>query len=183
MPVPGEEEVALVLARPDTSRPTGVRDRALLETAYGTAARLQELTRLRVGDLDLRGGTVRLLGKGNRERVAPLGRQAVQWLGRYLREARPALLRNRESEALWIGRSGRALGYAAVRTVLRVHSRGAVSPHGLRRACATHMLRAGAHPVQIQALLGHASLRSLRHYLKVTIAELAAMHAASRLGS
>ena len=188
MPVPSEEEVRRVLEACDVSTPLGVRNRALLETAYGTGARIRELWRLRPRDLDLDGQTVRLLGKGERERVVPLGAQAARWVGRYLNEARPALLRERSCEALWIGAGGRPMGYHGLRLAFKVHSRAEgirtpITPHALRRACATQMLRNGAHPVQIQMLLGHADLRNLSQYLKVTITEMRAAHERSGPGS
>ena len=160
----------------------------MLETAYGTAGRLQELVRVRIPDLDLAQGTVRLLGKGSRERVVPVGAPAQEWLRAYLEHARPALLDGAQTDALWVSYSGRPLDYVAVRTVFRRHVSTAkleipVTPHSCRRACASHMLRRGAHPVQIQALLGHASMRCLSQYLGVTITEIRRMHEQSKPGA
>jgi len=188
LPVPSEADIRTLLAQPDTSAPLGVRDRALLETAYGTAGRLQELVRVRIPDLDLAQGTVRLLGKGSRERVVPQGAPAQDWLRAYLEHARPALLDGAQTDALWVSYSGRPLDYVAVRTVFRRHVSTAkleipVTPHSCRRACASHMLRRGAHPVQIQALLGHASMRCLSQYLGVTITEIRRMHEQSKPGA
>ena len=186
VPVASEGEIAALLAVPDVSTPLGLRNRALLEVAYGTAARLDELTRMKLADLDLAHGTVRIMGKGEKERVVPLGRTAADWLGRYLREVRPRLAR-KETPHLWWGSNGSALGGQSIGNAVRACARKAgtatrITPHGLRRACVTHMLAAGAHPVQLQMLLGHASLAHLSAYLRVNFRELKLMHEGSRLG-
>ena len=185
MPVPSEEDIEKLLQHPNTATSVGMRDRALLETAYGTGARLGELHSMTVARLHLSDGTTRLHGKGNRERVVPLGRMAVEWLEGYMTEARPKLLGSRVCDELWIGQGGEPLGYMGVRCVVLAHARGAgiappIGPHALRRACATHMLRNGADPIQIQHLLGHASLKTLSHYLRVTIADLQSAHQKTR---
>ena len=184
--VPSEEEMQALLAAPEVSTPRGVRDRAVMETAYATALRQGELVALRVGSVDLDARTVRIMGKGRRERMAPLGSQAALWLARYLADARPRIHEGAE-EALWVGLKG-PLSAEGVTAIFLRHSRTAgISPpirtHAVRRACATHMLRAGAGPAELQALLGHASLRHLSQYLAVTITELRRMHERSRLGA
>jgi len=185
--VPSEEEVARLLAAPHTSTDVGCRDRALLETAYATGARRAELRSMRLVDLDGANGTVRLSGKGGKERVVPLGRGAGRWVERYLAAPRARLLAGRRSDALWIARNGLPMGYSSFHTMLHRHSgavglQGRLTMHSLRRACATHMLRRGASPVEIQHLLGHASMRHLSAYLRLTIPELHEVHARSRLG-
>lgn len=187
LPVPGADELRRLLAVPNAATPFGVRDRALLETAYATGARREELVTLDATAVDLVNGTVRVLGKGRRERVLPLTRPAVAWLGRYTARARPALLKGKLDEpALWIDLHGTRLLSPGVAEVVKKHARAArlrgVTPHTLRRACATHLLQGGAHPVFVQQLLGHASLRHLAHYLRMTIAELKATHARSKPG-
>lgn len=185
---PTVEQVAALLAQPDIATPTGVRDRAFIEVAYYTGGRLSELAGLTLHDLHLDDGLLRVLGKGCRERMAPLGREAVQWLRRYLADARPRLARGRAGEEprLWIGRNGHPIQGGGLRMLLRAHSLQAglpvLSPHSLRRACATHLLRNGAHPVQIQTLLGHTDLSSLSQYLRLTIRDIRRMHAASKVG-
>jgi len=186
MPVPSEEEMRALLAAPDVTKPAGVRSRAILEVAYSTAARLAELTRLKLGDLDLDSGTVRLLGKGSRERVAPLGAAAVEWTRKYVAEVRSRHARP-GTAALWVTPGGEPLSSESVGQAVRTCARKAgtvtpITPHAIRRACATHMLGHGAHPVQLQMLLGHASLRHLSQYLRVSFHELRAMHERSRLG-
>ncbi len=186
-PVPSEADVTRLLAQPDTATPLGIRDRALLETAYGTGARREELTTLRLPDVDLTGGTLRIRGKGGSERMVPLGREARHWLARYLAEIRPNLPEAADNSALWLDGLGEPLGYGGLREVIRRHALRAeltvpVTPHSLRRACATHMLQRGAHPAQIQQLLGHANLESLDRYLRLAIADLKSAHARSAPG-
>ena len=175
-----------LLDAPDVRMARGLRTRAILEVAYGTGARLEELSRMKLGDLDLANGTVRILGKGSRERVVPLGRGAIEWVRRYAAEARG---RHAEgaSAALWLKDGGRPLGSQGISRSIQVCVRKAgvttpTTPHAIRRACATHMLRRGAHPVQLQMLLGHASLRHLSAYLRVSFHEMHAVHQRSRLG-
>jgi integrase/recombinase XerD len=187
LPVPSPEQVAQLLAQPDTATEFGVRDRTLLETAYSTGVRREELGRLTMPDVDLEHETLRIVGKGGRERVVPLGRIACHWLERYLTQARPPLLAGVDSTALWVGSRGRQLHYAALPLILRRYVRMArlttpITLHSLRRACVTHMLEQGAHPVHLQQLLGHAGLRSLSQYLRLSIRGLRQTHAQSKPG-
>jgi integrase/recombinase XerD len=187
LPVPGAAELRRLLAAPNAATPFGVRDRALLETAYATGARREELVSLDATAVDLVNGTVRVVGKGRRERVLPLTRPAVAWLNRYTTRARPALLKGQLDEpALWIDLHGARLSPHGLDVVVKKHATAAkvrgVTPHTLRRACATHLLQGGAHVVFVQQLLGHATLRHLAHYLRMTIAELKATHARSKPG-
>ena len=133
--------------------------------------------------------TVRVWGKGSRERLLPLGRAAMEALQAYLGAPRDALLARAPAaavEALWIGTGGRALGGRGLAGILRRHSLAAglppITPHGLRRACATHMLRHGAHPARIQAFLGHATARHLPAYLRLSITDIQQMHRAAPPG-
>jgi integrase/recombinase XerD len=185
--VPAEKEVKKLLAQPDVSTPRGLRDRAFMETAYSTGARREELCALSIFDPDLKEGRLRILGKGKKERVVPLGKHAVYWIGQYLKHARPKLLKGRvDQTALWIGFKGRKLDATAIAAQMGNYSAQAgiprISPHSLRRACVTHMLRGGAHPVQLQMLLGHASLNMLSQYLRVSITEMMKMHKNSKPG-
>jgi integrase/recombinase XerD len=187
LPVPSPEEVARLLDQPDVSTDRGVRDRTLLETAYSTGARREELSRLTVSDVDLEHETLRLVGKGGRERVVPLGRVAHQWVERYLVEARPRLLAGVDTTALWVGGRNGQLQYAVLPLILRRYVRKArlttpITLHSLRRACVTHMLEHGAHPVHLQQLLGHSGLRNLSQYLRLSIRELRKTHARSKPG-
>ncbi len=187
LPVPGAAELRRLLAAPNAATPFGVRDRALLETAYATGARREELVSLDATAVDLVNGTVRVVGKGRRERVLPLTRPAVAWLNRYTTRARPTLLKGQLDEpALWIDLHGARLSPHGLDCIVKKHATAAqlrgVTPHTLRRACATHLLQGGAHVVFVQQLLGHATLRHLAHYLRMTIAELKATHARSKPG-
>lgn len=183
--VPTEEEVKRLLAQPDVSTPRGIRDRAMLEMFYATGARLEELARMNLAAVDRTQGAIRVMGKGRKERMLPLGRHARHWLDTYLRDARPRFSRRDPDEpALWVGRYGRRLQRENIQVLLRHYAQQAalrplISPHALRRACATHMLRRGAHPVQIQMLLGHATLENLSHYLRVTMTDLHKAYARS----
>ena len=185
--VPSEEQVKALLAQPDVATPVGIRDRAFMETLYSTGARLQELMALAVSDVDLERGTLRLMGKGRRERVVPLGRQGVYWIQRYLVEARPKMLINTDEPALWVAfQTKRKASGQALQMRMKGYCKAAglplMLPHAIRRACATHMLRNGAHPVQIQMLLGHAGLSTLSQYLRVTITDLKKVHRGSKPG-
>lgn len=186
-PVPTEEEMRVLLNAPDVSTGTGKRNRALLETAYSAGLRRAELCNLTVSCLDLEDGRVRVMGKGQRERVVPLGADAVRWLRIYLREVRAKHATEESGDALWITMTGRPLGYQALQEmVLRYHKASGISTHvglhSLRRACATHMLRHGAPAASIRLLLGHSSMRHLSEYLRVTISDLKKAHEQSRLG-
>ena len=187
--VPSREQVLRLLQQPDTQTPLGVRNRALLELFYGSGARLAEAVGVNVGDLDLTAGTVRIRGKGAKERVIPLSRPARQWIERYLSGSRGKLLSLfSPHDALWISYRGNRLGREAVERVLHKCSVDAgispgIAPHALRRAMATHMLQNGANPVVIQQILGHASLCHLSQYLQLTITDLHAMHRKSLPGA
>jgi integrase/recombinase XerD len=186
--VPTEEEIARVLAQPDLSKLWGLRDRAMLEVLYSTGARRAELARLTLDDVDLGNGTVRLFGKGKKERIVPVGRMAVHWLRRYLAEARPQQAGKHAGNALWLGKRRKGIGPQMVAVNLRLYARKAglspafFSPHAFRRACATHMLRHGAHPMMLHQLLGHSSLKTLRPYLRLTIQDLIETHHHSVVG-
>ena len=186
-PVPTEEEMVRLLAQPDTTTDGGLRDRALLETAYSTGLRRAELIGLSVSDVNLEHETLQITGKGGRERVVPLGGTARHWLSRYLAQARPRLVANEPIAALWVTPRAQPLSYQALIPMLRRYARRAgiatpITPHSLRRACATHLLGHGAHPAHLQLLLGHAGLRHLGQYLQLSITELRATHARSRPG-
>lgn len=188
MPVPSEQEIKQLLMQADQTTPTGIRDRAMMETLYSAGTRLAELVGMDIGHVDIRQGRARIFGKGSKERVVPLGRQAVLWIGAWLKEARPHLCGIRPDErALWLGKNGGRINPLIVERLLQGYSVKAglsptITPHSLRRACATHMLRNGAHPVKIQMLLGHATLKTLGQYLRTTIVDMQKMHKGSKPG-
>ena len=187
LPVPSEEDIRLMLAGPDTTTAMGIRARALLETMYGTGARMGETALMTVACLDLAAGTARLMGKGRRERVVPLGASAVRWIRRYLESSRPAWLAGGDCESLWVGLRGALTKMGLTAIVVRYGTAEGlpfrIGPHALRRACATHMLRNGASPLLIQQLLGHSSMRYLSQYLQVTIQEIRDMHRQTQPGT
>jgi len=191
LPVPSEAELRRLLGQPAVTTPVGVRDRAIIEVGYCCALRREELARLTLRDTDFIQRSLRVMGKGSRERMLPLGEEAFGWLRRYVEDSRPALLRRRADAAaldvLWISNDGKPFGGQGISVMLKKHGRAAdlsvsITPHTLRRACATHMLRNGAHPVQIQMLLGHATMRHLAQYLRLTITDIKKMHARSKPG-
>jgi integrase/recombinase XerD len=142
---------------------------------------------LNILDPDLKQGTLRVMGKGSTERVVPVGKKALIWLKRYLKQVHPQFCRSPDEQALWISKNtGKRLSYARVDKLIREYAKdaglGVLSTHGIRRACATHMLQNGAHPVEIQLLLGHGGLKHLGQYLRVTVTEMKTMHQRSKPG-
>jgi integrase/recombinase XerD len=142
-----------------------------------------ELVRLTVQDLDLQQGLVRLFGKGDKERLVPIGKEASHWLNRYMTEARPQLLKDKKTTALWLSsHGGGPLSYVAIYRQLRTLTRqgglprSMLTPHNLRRACTTHLLEHGASPLLLQELLGHERLATLSQYVSQTIAQIKTTH-------
>jgi integrase/recombinase XerD len=184
----GEDEVKRLLAQPCVTTALGIRDRAILEIGYSCALRRNELASLGIFDPDLDRQTLRVMGKGSKERVLPLGKHATYWLGQYLRRVRPQLAETCIDEsALWIGRRARPLSGQGIAVMLKGYGLAAglkahITPHVLRRSCVTHMLDHGAHPVQLQLMLGHSGMRHLSNYLRMSIRDVKAMHHASNPG-
>ena len=182
-PVISTKDAEKLLAGPNTSVPMGVRDRAILEVLYGTGLRRAELVGLSVFDVDLAGGVLRVQhGKGGKERLVPLGKEAQKWLKLYLEKVRPLLARRmhgREGEmALFLARHGRALDCRALtRLVAALAQATGVrgSCHALRRTMATELLRGGAQLVEVGAILGHARLTATQRYIKVAAGDLRQM--------
>ena len=188
-PVLTEREVNKLLAGPDLTRTWGVRDRALLETLYSTGVRRAEAVSLTVFDVDLERATLRVKGKGRKQRLIPLGKHAVKFLRLYLNDARPRMLPKftPPPELLWLDRNRTGIGGPGISHILKHYGELAkitkpVNTHTLRRTCATHLLRGGAHPAVVAQLLGHASLNTLSHYLQTTITDLMKAHAQTKPG-
>lgn len=165
-------EVDALLEVPDPATARGQRDRAMLELMYACGLRVSELCGLRLGDVRRDPGLVRVLGKGSKERLVPVGRSAITYLERYLDQARGQLLRDRESPYLFVGlrrpRVSRAAFWRDLRGwALRAGIRKTVSPHKLRHSFATHLLQGGADLRAVQAMLGHASIGTTQIYTHV----------------
>jgi integrase/recombinase XerC len=166
-------EVEALLAVPDVSTPPGMRDRAIIEVLYGAGLRVSELVNMDVGDVNLSQAQVRVVGKGNKERIGLLGRPAVQAVRMYLEQGRPALLGRRSGNALWLNQRGGRLTVRGVAMMLDQAGRKAgitthISPHVLRHSFATHLLDGGADLRVVQELLGHASLTTTQTYTHVS---------------
>ena len=170
------EEVDRLLALPDLSAPLGIRDKAILEVLYSTGLRVSELVGLRVGDLEMRMGCVRCVGKGSKERLVPVGRKALAAVEQYLRDARPELRRRRQAAPaqpyLFVNRLGEKLSRVGIWKILagygrRVGSRVKLTPHKLRHSFATHLLERGADLRSVQMMLGHADISTTQIYTHV----------------
>jgi integrase/recombinase XerD len=177
-----EAEVERLLAAPDVQSPEGLRDKAMLELMYATGLRVSELVGLRVDEVNLRQGALRVRGKGGKDRVVPLGEEAQHWLERYLKQARPALLAGAVRPDLFVSRRRAGLTRQAFWQIVVRHAGGAgiaqrVSPHGLRHAFATHLLNHGADLRSLQMLLGHASVSTTQIYTLVAREALKRLHA------
>ncbi len=176
-----ETEVDALLAAPDCDSDIGIRDRAMLEVLYAAGVRISELVDLDLPFVNLRQGLVRVRGKGGKERLAPLGDQALDWLMRWRDGPRRRWQRDPGQEALFLSARGRRLTRQAVWYRIRAHARNAgilkpVSPHKLRHSFATHMLDHGADLRVVQLLLGHADLATTQIYTHVARARLRHLH-------
>ncbi len=169
------EEMRRLLEAPSPATPQGLRDRAILETLYASGVRVSELVGLDVGDLDLRRGEMRVIGKGDKERVALLGEPALRALRRYLAKGRPALARpSRPARALFLNRMGGRLSARSVSSIVARAGRTAglsrrVTPHLLRHTFATHLLDGGADLRAVQELLGHENIATTQVYTHVSM--------------
>lgn len=170
-----------LLESPDPSTPLGMRDRAILELLYATGVRVSELTGLDVGSVDLPGGTIRVMGKGSRERIVPMHPAAVRRLREYLATGRPALAGQEPSDAFFLNRLGTRLTSGGVRRMLEKHltavgASAQITPHDLRHSFATHLLEGGADLRTVQELLGHVALSTTQIYTHVSTKHLRDVH-------
>nr|WP_282450655.1 site-specific tyrosine recombinase XerD [Marinobacter xestospongiae] len=176
-----EEEVEALLSEPDVEIPLELRDRAMLEILYGCGLRVTELVTLRVDQVNLRQGVVRVTGKGGKDRLVPLGEEAVDWLLSYLNQGRDVLLKGQASDDLFPGNRARAMTrqtfwHRVKRYAARAGIHKPLSPHTLRHAFATHLLNHGADLRVVQMLLGHADLSTTQIYTHVARHRLKTLH-------
>ena len=178
-----ESEIEGLLAAPDIDTPLGLRDRAMLELMYAAGLRVSELVNLPATAINLRQGVLRVMGKGSKERLVPLGEEAQHWLERYLAQARPRLAGARALAPLFLATSGEAPSRQQFWVLVKRYAGavgiepGKVSPHGLRHSFATHLLNHGADLRALQMLLGHSSLSTTQIYTLVAREQLKQLHA------
>jgi len=178
-----EQDVELLLQAPDVDTPLGMRDRTMLEVLYASGLRVSELVGLSVAQVSLDMGVVRVMGKGSKERLVPLGEEALDWLRRYLAESRPALLQQQQSNAMFVTARGEGMTRQMFWYLIKRHARlgglsKPLSPHTLRHAFATHLLNHGADLRVVQMLLGHADISTTQIYTHVARERLKQLHAA-----
>lgn len=177
-----EQQVDDLLNAPDVETALGLRDRAMLETLYATGLRVSELVGLTLLEVSLSVGVVRIVGKGNKERLVPLGENAIDWIERYQASARPDLLKERQCDTLFVTARGAGMTRHAFWHIIKKHALTAgieqgLSPHTLRHAFATHLINHGADLRSVQMLLGHADLSTTQIYTHIARERLQSMHA------
>jgi integrase/recombinase XerD len=174
-------EVDALISQPSIRDKQGVRDRAILETMYATGMRVSEAVNLKLDNVNLNIGFLRCIGKGNKERVIPLGKKAIASLNRYLEVGRPHLLKNRQSEFLFLNRFGKKLSRQSFWKLIKKYAREArirkpIRPHILRHSFATHLLERGADLRSVQEMLGHSNISTTQIYTHVNKDRLKAIH-------
>ena len=177
-----EADVEALLAAPDMNTPLGMRDRAMFEVLYAAGLRVSELTGLKVFEVNLDAGVVRVMGKGSKERLVPLGEEAVDWVRRYMKDGRLALLKKKSSDHLFVTGRGAGMTRQAFWQNIKRYGARAVpnkhfSPHVLRHAFATHLINHGADLRVVQMLLGHADISTTQIYTHVARERMKALHA------
>ncbi len=177
-----EDDVVSLLKAPHDTELLGLRDRAMLETLYATGLRVSELVNLKVSEVSLSEGVVRVTGKGSKTRLVPLGEEALDWIMRYLEQGRPQLLAGQLSDSLFVTQRGgamtrQAFWYLIKRYALLAGIAKSLSPHVLRHAFATHLLNHGADLRVVQMLLGHADISTTQIYTHVARERLKQLHA------
>ena len=177
-----EKQVEALLGVPQTDTLLGLRDRAMLETLYATGLRVSELVGLKLHEVNFDMGVVRVFGKGSKERLVPLGEEAIDWMRDYLAEARPALLNGQQSDDLFVTKRGSAMTRQAFWQLIKRHAVLAgidparLSPHVLRHAFATHLLNHGADLRVVQLLLGHSDISTTQIYTHIARERLKSLH-------
>jgi integrase/recombinase XerD len=166
------EEVERLLAQPDTNSAVGLRDKAIIELMYSTGIRVSELAGIRVGDLQMEAGCLRCIGKGNKERLVPVGKKALAVVEAYLKKSRPELLKDNASAHLFLNQRGRAMDRITIWKMMGRYGRKAalrkpLKPHTLRHSFATHLLDRGADLRSVQMMLGHSDISTTQIYTHV----------------
>jgi len=174
-------EVESLIGQPDARDRQGARDRAILETLYATGMRVSESTDLKLSNVNLDIGFLRCIGKGNKERVIPLGKKAIHSINRYLEFSRPYLLKNRVSDFLFVNRSGNKLSRQSVWKLIKQYARQArirksIKVHTLRHSFATHLLERGADLRSVQEMLGHSNISTTQIYTHIDKERLKTIH-------
>jgi integrase/recombinase XerD len=175
------KEVEQLLEQPNAQTPIGIRDRTMLEVLYATGMRVSELTKLPLQQVNLEGGYVLVFGKGSKERIIPLGSEAMKWIALYLKSARERLAKGKESPSLFINRSGRGMSRQQFWKNIKTYGRRAgirkrITPHLLRHSFASHLLEGGADLRSVQIMLGHADISTTQIYTHVTGERLKKIH-------
>jgi len=177
-----EEDVVVLLNAPDKEQMLGLRDRAMLETLYATGLRVSELVNLKVSEVSIQEGVVRVVGKGSKTRLVPLGEEALDWITHYMEQSRQSILDGQLSDSLFVTQRGAAMTRQAFWHLIKRYARLAgiakpMSPHVLRHAFATHLLNHGADLRVVQMLLGHADISTTQIYTHVARERLKQLHA------
>jgi len=177
-----EKDVEALLAAPNIQTPLGLRDRAMLETLYASGLRVSELVTMSLAQLSHDMGVVRVSGKGNKERLVPVGEESLAWVRRYMENARPVILAGRQADALFVTLRGASMTRQAFWYLIRRYAnqagvRRGISPHTLRHAFATHLLNHGADLRVVQMLLGHADISTTQIYTHIARERLKQLHA------
>jgi len=175
------KEVEQLLEQPNPQTPMGIRDRAMLEVLYATGMRVSELTQLPMNQVNLEGGYVLVFGKGSKERIIPLGSEAMKWIALYLKAARERLAKRKESPFLFINRMGSGMSRQQVWKTIKTYGRRAgiqkrITPHLLRHSFASHLLEGGADLRSVQMMLGHVDISTTQIYTHVTGERLKKIH-------
>jgi len=176
-----EQDVELLLNAPDTQTPLGLRDRTMFEVLYATGLRVSELVTLRITQVSMDMGVVRVMGKGSKERLVPLGEESLDWLRRYLAEGRPVLLAGKVADALFVTARGEGMTRQMFWYLIKKQAKTGglhkpLSPHTLRHAFATHLLNHGADLRVVQMLLGHSDISTTQIYTHVASERLKKLH-------